>query len=136
MPRIIATNGCFDILHAGHVSYLKRAAQLGDQLIVGINSDASVRQLKGPTRPINNQEDRCRVVQALRCVHKAFIFEGTRATDFLSWLKPDIWVKGGDYTLESLDPDEVNAVRAYGGDIMILPLLVGYSTTSILAKLS
>ena len=132
---MVFTNGCFDILHAGHVGYLEKTRQLGDYLVVGINSDASVRKLKGPGRPINNHGSRARVLAGLACVDCVIIFNTKRVTPLLHRLKPEIYVKGGDYTVKSLCPEERNAIHAYGGKIRILPLWKGYSTTSTLRKM-
>lgn len=127
--RIVATNGCFDILHRGHVTYLKKARELGDILIVGVNSDRSVRELKGEGRPVNCQEDRAAVLAALEVVDAVVIFDDLRAQKFLLTLRPDTWVKGGDYTDETLDAQEVAAVKYGGGDVVIVPIVAGYSTT-------
>lgn len=132
--RIVVTNGCFDILHRGHIELLYKARRLGDVLIVGVNSDASVRQLKGPTRPLNGQDDRVCLVAALESVAIATIFEDVRATELLTVLEPHVWVKGGDYTLETLDQDEVRAVHSRNGQIEIIPTIAGYSTTGLLER--
>jgi len=133
--HIVATNGCFDIIHTGHVRYLRAARALGDLLIVGLNSDASVQSLKGPTRPINPEADRAEVLSALEMVDAVTIFPETRATHFLKTVSPNIYVKGGDYTEADLDKDEVEAVRSGGGRIEILPLVPGKSTTNIVKKM-
>ncbi|GAB4240049.1 MAG: D-glycero-beta-D-manno-heptose 1-phosphate adenylyltransferase [Candidatus Methylacidiphilales bacterium] len=132
--RLVVTNGCFDILHAGHVRYLQAARNLGDLLLVGLNGDDSVRALKGPHRPINPEADRAEVLAALACVDAICIFPELRATAFLRAARPSLYAKGGDYTEASLDPDEVAAVREAGGSIHILPLLPGRSTTDILNR--
>jgi rfaE bifunctional protein nucleotidyltransferase chain/domain len=134
--KLVVTNGCFDVLHAGHVAYLETARSYGDALLVGLNSDASTRQLKGPSRPVNPQEDRARVLAALECVSAVCIFEEKTATRFLAAAQPDIYVKGGDYTLETLNPDERRAVEAAGGKIIIIPFVPGKSTTALLEKIS
>lgn len=133
--RLVATNGCFDLLHAGHVAYLEAARREGDLLLVGLNGDDSVRQLKGPHRPLNPEQDRARVLAALGCVDAVAIFPGKRATDFLALARPDIYVKGGDYTLETIDPDERRTVEAGGGRIAFIPFLPGRSTTGLLEKI-
>lgn len=133
--KVVATNGCFDILHRGHVACLQKARELGDLLIVGMNSDRAVQQLKGEGRPINTQEDRAYVLAALECVDFVVIFDNVKATDFLIAAQPDTWVKGGDYTLETLDREEVEIVREDGGHIEIIPTLKGYSTTRSLHQL-
>lgn len=132
--RLVLTNGCFDILHVGHVDYLERARALGDVLAVAINSDASVRALKGPTRPVNPAEDRARVLLALRAVDYVTTYETVRATDIIRTVGPAIYAKGGDYTLETLDPGERAALVELGAEIHILPLVPGRSTTAILAR--
>ena len=134
--KLVVTNGCFDLLHLGHVTYLEDARQQGDLLLVGINSDASVRELKGAGRPVNNEHDRAAVVAALQCVDAACIFTDRSALNFLVRSEPDIWVKGGDYTIESVNQEERRAVESSGGAIKILPLVKGKSTTGLLEKLS
>src|SRR5439155_18155857 len=104
--RIVATNGCFDLLHVGHIRYLSAARALGDALIVGINGDESVRELKGRGRPVNNQNDRAEIIAALGCVDLVAIFPELRATRFLELAAPDIYVKGGDYNADTLNSDE------------------------------
>lgn len=132
--KLVFTNGVFDILHAGHVTYLERAAELGEMLIVGLNSDASVRRLgKGPNRPVNTQDDRALVLSALRCVAGVVVFEEDTPTELIAQLRPEIHVKGGDYDPETMP--ETPLVRSYGGDVVILPLLEGRSTTRILESL-
>jgi rfaE bifunctional protein nucleotidyltransferase chain/domain len=134
--RLIVTNGCFDILHSGHVTYLDEARSLGDALLVGLNSDASVRSLKGSDRPINCELDRAILLIALRSVDAVCVFSELTATHFLSLAQPDVYVKGGDYTIGSLNNEERHVVEKNGGKIVILPSLPGRSTTSILQKLS
>src|SRR5580704_12242572 len=111
---IVFTNGCFDILHAGHVRYLSAAKQLGDILVVGLNGDASVRELKGEGRPLNPQEDRAEVMAALEAVDYVIIFGEKRVDTLLRQVHPHVYAKGGDYTVTSLDPDEVTALREIG----------------------
>lgn len=132
--RLVLTNGCFDILHAGHVDYLQRSRALGDALAVAINSDASVRALKGPTRPVNPAEDRARVLLALRAVDYVTTYETIRATEVIRAVRPAVYAKGGDYTVETLDPEERAALAEVGADVQILPLVPGRSTTAILAR--
>ena len=132
--RVVATNGCFDILHTGHLRYLQAARTLGDVLIVGVNSDASVHSLKGPSRPLNPEADRAELLSALKPVDCVVIFPETRAVQFLELARPDIYVKGGDYTEDQLDQDEVAAVKKNGGIIRILPLVPGKSTTALIEK--
>ncbi|MFH1066625.1 MAG: D-glycero-beta-D-manno-heptose 1-phosphate adenylyltransferase [bacterium] len=132
---IVATNGCFDILHTGHLRYLQAARQLGDGLIVGVNSDESVRALKGPNRPLNPEADRAEMLAGLSVVDWVVVFSETRAVNFLNAVKPHIYVKGGDYTTAQLDQDEVAAVTRNGGQIRILPLVPGRSTTGLIERL-
>jgi rfaE bifunctional protein nucleotidyltransferase chain/domain len=131
----VATNGCFDLLHAGHVAYLEAARSLGDALLVGLNGDSSVRELKGPSRPLNAEADRARVLAALECVSAVVVFPEKRAVRFLSEARPDLYVKGGDYTLETIDQDERRAVESGGGRIVFIPFLPGRSTTGLVAKI-
>ena len=128
---IVTTNGCFDLLHYGHVSCLERAGRLGDMLVVGVNSDAVVRRLKGKGRPINPALNRAAVVAALRAVDAVFIFNEETPETFLKALKPDIHVKGGDYSGRLLEQD---AVEAAGGTVRILAKVPGLSTTLLLKK--
>ncbi len=132
--RLVFTNGCFDILHAGHVRYLQRARQLGDALAVGLNGDASVRILKGGGRPVNPEADRAEVLCALACVDYVTVFPEVRVTEVVRAVRPHLYAKGGDYTVESLNPDELAALREAGSEINILPLVPGRSTTGILKK--
>jgi len=133
---VVLTNGCFDLIHAGHVDGLERAKALGDLLVVALNSDAAVRGLKGPGRPVNSERDRALVVAALRAVDFVTIFDSTRATAVIQALRPDVYAKGGDYTVESLNPEELAALREAGSEIVILPLVPGRSTTAILDRLA
>ena len=132
---LVVTNGCFDLLHAGHVAYLEAARPLGDVLLVGLNGDSSVRELKGPTRPLNIEGDRARVLAALECVSAVAIFPEKRAVRFLADACTDLYVKGGDYTLETVDQDERRAVESGGGRIVFIPVLPGRSTTGLVAKI-
>lgn len=134
--RLVVTNGCFDLLHLGHVTYLEQARNHGDALLVGVNGDDAVRQLKGPERPINEEYDRAAVLAALESVAGVCIFADRTATRFLAAAEPDIYVKGGDYTLESLNVDERKTVEAAGGKIVIIPFVPGKSTTATLKKIS
>ncbi|HEX4639115.1 MAG TPA: D-glycero-beta-D-manno-heptose 1-phosphate adenylyltransferase [Chthoniobacterales bacterium] len=133
--KIVATNGCFDLLHVGHVRYLNAARALGDVLIVGINGDASVRALKGNARPINKAEDRAEVLAALECVDVVVIFPEMRATKFLELAAPDVYVKGGDYQKETLNSEERAVLSEIGAKIDIVPWEKGYSTSQLLARL-
>jgi rfaE bifunctional protein nucleotidyltransferase chain/domain len=134
--KLVVTNGCFDILHLGHVTYLESARNFGDALLVGINGDAATRQLKGSGRPVNVEADRVAVLAALASVDGVCIFAEIAATKFLSVAKPDIYVKGGDYTLDTLNQDERRAVESAGGKIVIIPFVPGKSTTAVLEKIS
>ena len=133
--RLVVTNGCFDLLHLGHVRYLQAARALGDALAVGVNGDASVRSLKGEGRPLNNERDRAEVLAALRCVDYVAVFAEVRATQFLERVRPAIYVKGGDYTPESLNPEERGALSRIGAEIRIIPFEAGYSTTGIIERM-
>ncbi len=132
---LVVTNGCFDILHAGHVSYLEAARSLGDALLVGMNGDESVRQLKGPERPVVPEGDRARILAGLGCVDAVCLFPEKRCTRFLGEARPDVYVKGGDYTLETIDQGERQAVESAGGRIVFIPFLPGRSTTGLLEKI-
>lgn len=134
--RLIVTNGCFDLLHAGHVTYLEQAATLGDLLLIGCNSDESVRQLKGPSRPLNSEADRAVVLAALESVGAVAVFPEKRADNFLRLAKPDVYVKGGDYTPETLDADERAVVESGGGEVVIIPFVPGKSTTSLIERMN
>jgi rfaE bifunctional protein nucleotidyltransferase chain/domain len=134
--RLVVTNGCFDLLHLGHVTYLEAARALGDALLVGLNSDDAVRQLKGPERPVNSEQDRASVLAALESVNGVCVFREKTATRFLETAQPDIYVKGGDYTLETINQEERLAVERAGGKVMILPVVPGKSTTALLKKIS
>jgi rfaE bifunctional protein nucleotidyltransferase chain/domain len=134
--KLVVTNGCFDILHLGHVTYLETARNFGDALLLGVNGDEATRQLKGPGRPINTEADRAAVLAALESVTGVCIFAEKTATKFLSAARPDIYVKGGDYTLDTLNQDERRAVESAGGKIVIIPFVPGKSTTALLEKIS
>jgi D-glycero-beta-D-manno-heptose 1-phosphate adenylyltransferase len=133
--RLVATNGCFDLLHVGHVHYLQAARALGDVLAVGLNGDRSVRELKGAGRPINNERDRAEVLAALECVDLVTIFPQLRAASFISASAPAVYVKGGDYTSETLNAEERAALKKIGAEIRILPFEKGYSTSLLLERL-
>ncbi|HWY50644.1 MAG TPA: adenylyltransferase/cytidyltransferase family protein [Chthoniobacterales bacterium] len=133
---IVATNGCFDLLHVGHVRYLNAARALGDKLIVGINGDQSVHELKGAGRPINSENDRAEIVAALECVDLVAIFPETRATRFLELAAPDVYVKGGDYKQDTLNAEERQVLQKIGAKIDIVPFEPSYSTSDLLARLS
>ncbi|GHF75701.1 rfaE bifunctional protein nucleotidyltransferase chain/domain/rfaE bifunctional protein kinase chain/domain [Amycolatopsis bartoniae] len=132
--RLVATGGCFDLLHPGHVSLLRHARSLGDALIVCVNSDASVRRLKGPTRPVVPAADRVRVLAALESVDAVAVFDESSPAALLEKIRPDVWVKGGDYAGTELP--EAGVVRAHGGEIVLVPFVDGYSTTRLLEGVS
>ncbi len=134
--KLVVSNCCFDLLHLGHVTYLESARSRGDMLLVGVNSDAGVRELKGPARPVNAENDRAAVVAALGCVDAACIFPGRTALQFLAAAQPDIYVKGGDYTLETINQEERRLIEGAGGRIFIIPVVPGKSTTALLEKIS
>jgi D-glycero-beta-D-manno-heptose 1-phosphate adenylyltransferase len=134
--KLVVTNGCFDILHLGHVTYLESARNRGEALLVGINSDAATRQLKGAGRPVNSETDRAAVLAALQSVDGVCIFTDQTATKFLAAAQPDIYVKGGDYTLDTLNQDERRAVESAGGKIVLVPFVPGKSTTALIEKIS
>lgn len=131
--KIVFTNGCFDILHHGHLTLLAQAAELGNKLVLALNTDASVRKLKGPERPINHEEDRAFQAASLLCVDGVCLFTEDTPEELVKLLKPDVLVKGGDYTL----PQIVGAqyVLSYGGKVEIIPFVNGYSTTSIIGRI-
>ena len=134
--RLVVTNGCFDLLHPGHVTYLECARNLGDALLIGVTADEGVRQLKGPTRPINTHDDRAAVLAALESVSGVCVFHDLRATNFLKLAQPDIYVKGGDFTAETIPVEERIAVENAGGKFRFLPFVAGKSTTAIVEKIN
>lgn len=139
--KVVFTNGCFDLLHIGHVRYLEEARALGDILVLGLNSDSSVRQLKGPQRPLVGQDERAQVISALRPVDHVVIFDEVTAESLVAELQPDIYVKGGDYSVsDTPQPEgkplpEAAIVRAYGGEVALIPFLPGHSTTDLIRKI-
>ncbi|XHR29133.1 MAG: adenylyltransferase/cytidyltransferase family protein [Chthoniobacteraceae bacterium] len=130
--KLVFTNGCFDILHVGHIRCLQAARALGDALAVAINGDASVRALKGPSRPINPELERAEVLAALACVDYVVIFQEVRLVGLMSQVRPQIYAKGGDYTPDTLDKSERAVLDAAGSEIRIIPFVPGHSTTRIL----
>lgn len=132
----MVTNGCFDLLHAGHVTYLEAAAVQGDVLLVGVNDDTGVRELKGPTRPLNREEDRALVLAALASVGAVSVFHGATATEFLRLAQPDVYVKGGDYRVETLNQEERAVVEAAGGKFVFIPFLEGRSTSGLVKRMT
>ncbi|MEM7819782.1 MAG: D-glycero-beta-D-manno-heptose 1-phosphate adenylyltransferase [Candidatus Aenigmatarchaeota archaeon] len=131
--KIVTTNGCFDILHIGHIRYLREAKKLGDVLIVGVNSDKSIKKIKGGNRPIIPENERMEILAALECVDFVFLFDDLNPIKWINKLKPDIHVKGGDYTIDKII--ERNAVESYGGKIMLVGKVEGISTTDIIKKI-
>ncbi len=131
--RLVFTNGCFDILHRGHIEYLARAADLGSVLIVGLNTDASVQRLKGIGRPVNNEHDRALLLASLYFVDAVILFDEDTPYRLIQRVQPDILVKGGDYQADDIVGNDI--VRARGGQIIVIDLLPGYSTTSLYTKI-
>jgi rfaE bifunctional protein nucleotidyltransferase chain/domain len=131
--RVVFTNGCFDVLHVGHLRYLQDARELGDVLVVGVNTDAGVRRLKGPERPIVPEAERVEMLAGLRCVDYVTLFDEPLPNETLAALRPHVHAKGGDYEVETLP--ETPLVRSLGGEVMILPLVPGRSTTDIVRRI-
>ena len=132
---MVMTNGCFDLLHVGHIAYLQESRKLGDQLWVLINSDASVRALKGPTRPIESEAERAYCLAALSCVDRVVVFDNPRLIAEIEALQPDMYTKAGDYTIDTLHQGERAAFEAADTEIRFLPLLEGFSTTKMIEKI-
>ncbi len=130
---IVTTNGCFDILHVGHVRYLQKAKEFGDILIVALNSDESVKKIKGPTRPINNEDDRAEVLSALEFVDYVVLFDDESPQDLLAHIKPDVHTKGADYTIETLP--ELKVIVENGGRVEFIEFVDGKSTTALIEKM-
>jgi D-glycero-beta-D-manno-heptose 1-phosphate adenylyltransferase len=133
--KLVVTNGCFDVLHLGHVTYPQQARNQGDALLVGLTNDAGVRALKGPNRPLNSQSDRAGVLAALESVAGVFVFSELDARAFLQSVQPDIYVKGGDYTLDTINQDERRLLEGMGVKIVILGAVPGKSTSALLKKM-
>ncbi|QYY36813.1 adenylyltransferase/cytidyltransferase family protein [Ruficoccus sp. ZRK36] len=133
--KVVLTNGCFDLLHTGHLFFLKKAAEQGDRLYVALNGDKSVQALKGPTRPVQSEQERAYLMGNLPFIDALVIFHTPRLTHEIQVLQPDVYVKAGDYDIGSLNPEERAALEACGTDIRFLPFLEGYSTTSLIAKI-
>jgi rfaE bifunctional protein nucleotidyltransferase chain/domain len=134
--KVVLTNGCFDLLHAGHLFFLEHAARAGDALFIALNSDASVRALKGPSRPIQSEIERAYALAALACVHTVVLFDQRRLVNEIETLQPDVYVKAGDYTLESLDPSERRALQRGGAEIRFLPFLAHISTSALIQRIA
>src|SRR5437867_12476014 len=130
--KLVATNGCFDLLHVGHVRYLQAARALGDFLAVGLNGDRSVRELKGSGRPLRTERDRAEALAALQCVDLVSIFPQIRATRFLAAVRPAIYVKGGDYSSETLDKEERAVLKEIGAELRLIRFETGYSTSGLI----
>ena len=133
--KIVATNGCFDLLHVGHVRYLQAARALGDLLVVGLNSDDSVHELKGSGRQITNQSDRAEILAGLACVHLITMFPEIHATKFLAAVRPAVYVKGGDYTPRTLDEEELTSLKEIDAAIRLIPFETGYSTSGLIEQI-
>ena len=133
--RLVFTNGCFDLLHIGHVRYLQAARRLGDVLAIGLNADASVRELKGSGRPLNHEDDRAEVLAALACVDFVVVFGEPRATRLLAEVRPHVYVKGGDYRLDTLNPEERAMLDWAGSKIEFVPMVPGRSTTNLIERI-
>jgi rfaE bifunctional protein nucleotidyltransferase chain/domain len=133
--KVVLTNGCFDLLHIGHLAYLQAAKQLGDILWIGLNGSQSIRALKGPSRPILNDRERALMLAGLRCVDAIFIFDTLRLTKEILAIQPDIYTKAGDYSPETLDPQEYAALKQVGAVIHFLPFIKGYSSTQLIKKI-
>lgn len=131
--KVVFTNGCFDILHHGHLEYLAAAADAGNYLVVGVNTDASVRKLKGPERPVNREEDRALQLASLLCVDAVCLFDEDTPKELIEAVEPDVLVKGGDYTLDKIVGADF--VQQRGGEIRIIPFVNGYSTTALIDKI-
>jgi D-glycero-beta-D-manno-heptose 1-phosphate adenylyltransferase len=131
--QVVFTNGCFDIIHRGHIDYLSKSADLGQKLIIGVNSDSSVKKLKGPGRPLQDEKSRLMILASLAFVDAVVLFEEETPYKLISMLQPDILVKGGDYTEDKIVGADI--VKSLGGKVVVLPFLEGYSTTSIEKKI-
>ena len=132
--KLVFTNGCFDLIHQGHIEYLAKAKDMGDLLVVGLNSDASVRRLKGKTRPIQNQKSRAMVLAALEFVDFVVIFKEDTPINVIETLRPDVLVKGGDYDRSTIVGADF--VESYGGEVAVIPLVPGHSTTNLVEKIN
>jgi D-glycero-beta-D-manno-heptose 1-phosphate adenylyltransferase len=132
--KLVATNGCFDLLHVGHVRYLQAARALGDFLAVGLNGNRSVRELKGNGRPVTTESDRAEVLAALQCVDLVTIFPQIRATQFIAAIRPAIYVKGGDYSSETLNREERAVLKEIGAEVHLIPFEAGYSTSRLIEQ--
>ena len=136
MVPVIFVNGCFDLITVAHVRLLTFASSLGERLIIGLNGDESVKTLKGHSRPLNNEYDRREVLRRIKGVHEVYIFDDTNCSSLLRKIKPNIWVKGGDYKYETINPLELKVAQEIGCEIRFFSFFEGYSTTSIIAKIN
>lgn len=132
--KIVFTNGCFDLLHLGHVDYLAKARDLGDKLIIGLNTDTSVSRIKGPSRPIKDQKSRATILAAMQFVDAVIFFDEETPIGLITWVKPDVLVKGGDYTLEGIVGHEI--VLEKGGEVKTIPFVEGYSSSKLIEKIT
>ena len=132
--KIVFTNGCFDLLHLGHLDYLAKARDLGDKLIIGLNTDTSVSRIKGPSRPIKDQKSRATILAAMQFVDAVIFFDEETPIDLITWVKPDVLVKGGDYTLEGIVGHEI--VLEKGGEVKTIPFVEGYSSSKLIEKIT
>jgi rfaE bifunctional protein nucleotidyltransferase chain/domain len=133
---VVLTNGCFDLLHTGHIAFLQQAATLGNELWVALNGDESVRSLKGPLRPILNEEERMYALAAMTCIRGVFVFHSKRLDREIALFQPDHYAKAGDYTLETLNPEERRALEGASTQVHFLPFIQGYSTTSLIGRIA
>ena len=132
--KIVFTNGCFDLLHLGHVDYLAKARDLGHKLIIGLNTDASVSRIKGPSRPVKDQNSRAIILAAMQFVDAVIFFDEETPINLITWVQPDVLLKGGDYTLEGIVGHEI--VLAKGGEVKTIPFVEGYSSSKLIAKIT
>jgi rfaE bifunctional protein nucleotidyltransferase chain/domain len=133
--RLVLTNGCYDLLHPGHIVHLQQARDLGDALFVAMNSDRSVRELKGPTRPVYGETQRALALSALECVTVVLVFDSSSPLAVMEALRPEVYVKGGDYTLDTINQEERALLESQGAEIHLLPLVEDFSTTGLIARL-
>ncbi|MBI5323712.1 MAG: D-glycero-beta-D-manno-heptose 1-phosphate adenylyltransferase [Ignavibacteriae bacterium] len=131
--KVVFTNGCFDIIHSGHITYLAKAKESGDILIIGLNTDDSVKRLKGKFRPVNNEKDRALVLDSLRFVDYVILFDEDTPYNLINEVKPDVLVKGGDYTIDTVVGSDI--VKESGGEVIIIPLVEGKSTSGLIEKI-
>lgn len=134
--KLVLTNGCFDLLHTGHLYFLQQAAALGSVLWIALNSDASVRALKGPQRPIVDEQERAYSLAALECIQGVFIFQTPNLAKEIRLLRPNVYTKAGDYSMETINKQEKAALEEVGADIRFLPFLKGYSTSSLIERIN